>query len=85
MRAGSSSLFFRKSGDEDQGEGEGVETVWSRRHFVMHPYGFNFDAGSVAGQSATNAELELDANWSRVVERKRVGVAVLRSRIVANP
>jgi len=64
-----------------QGEGEGVETLWSRRHFVMHPFGFQFLKASVAGQSPTNAELELAANWDRAVERKRVGIAVCRGPI----
>lgn len=62
------------------GNGEGIETVWSRRHFSLHPYGFDWAAGSVAGLSPTNAELALAANWNRKYERKRVGLAVLRSK-----
>lgn len=67
------------------GNGEGTETLWSRRHFCLHPYGFDFEAGSVAGLSATNAELALAANWARKYERKRVGLAVLRSKNSSAP
>lgn len=67
------------SNSAEAGDGEGTETVWSRRHFVIHPYGFTY-TGTPAGKSDTNAELELAATWSRVHERKRIGLAVLRSK-----
>ena len=47
----------------------------------MHPAGFQWSEGSVAGDSPTIAELELAANWNRVVERKAVGVAFLTSKL----
>ena len=63
------------------GNGEGAETLWSRRHFCIHPYGFDFTEDTVAdGVSPTNAEFALAANWNRKYERKRVGLAVLRSK-----
>lgn len=64
------------------GNGGGVEEMWTRREFVMHPYGFAWLSGSMAGQSPTNAELALAANWNRVAtERKQVGIAVLKSKL----
>ena len=68
---------------EAGGNGEGIETVWSRRHFAIHPYGFNFSGrkgAGFAGESPTNAELEVAGNWNRVKERKAVKLAVLRSK-----
>ena len=62
------------------GNGQGVATTWSRRDFSIHPKGFAY-TGAV---KPTNATLALEASWNRVVERKRVKFAVLRSRAVAN-
>lgn len=77
----------KKQEEEDSnpsaGGGEGVDTVWSRRHYAIHPYGFNFigrTGSGFVGQSPTNAELEADTNWERVKERKAVKIAVLRSK-----
>lgn len=55
----------------EAGNGEGVETVWYRRHYVMHPRGVKFD-GTPAGNSATRAELANGANWTRVYDPKLV-------------
>lgn len=65
------------------GNGEGIKTVWSRRHYAIHPYGFNFvgrKGAGFAGESPTNAELEAVANWTRIKERKAVKIAILRSK-----
>lgn len=64
------------------GNGEGVRTVWSRRHFAIHPYGFSYTGAKGAGfvgESPTNTELENATYWSRVKERKAIKLAVLRS------
>jgi hypothetical protein len=53
------------------GNGEGVRTVWYRRHWVMHPRGVKFD-GTPAGESPTNAELATGTNWTRVYDPKNV-------------
>jgi hypothetical protein len=64
------------------GDGGGIEELWTRREFCMHPYGFAFTSTTMAGTSPTNAELVLAANWNRVApERKQVGIAVLISDI----
>lgn len=55
----------------------GEDYLINRRHFLFHPRGIAFQAASVAGASATNAELALAANWSRVYERKNVRIAYL--------
>jgi hypothetical protein len=44
----------------------------NRRRFILHPRGVKFNSATVAGDSPTNAELELAANWTRVWENKNV-------------
>lgn len=65
--------------EASQGNGQGVETLWSRRVIGLHPRGISFVEGSVAGESPTNAELALAANWDRVFDRKLVRLAELRT------
>ena len=66
--------------DPSSGDGEGQEILYSRRHTVLHPFGFEFTAASMAGKSPTNAELEAAANWNRVYpERKQVPIAFLKT------
>lgn len=62
----------------DQGNGTGVEILYTRRQFAMHPYGIKFAGASVAGQFPTNAELATAGNWDRVyAERKQIPIAAL--------
>jgi major capsid protein 13 len=63
----------------DAGNGGGEERLYSRRADIIHPVGFQFTSSSVAGQSATQAELATAANWNRVYNRKNVSLAVLKS------
>jgi hypothetical protein len=63
----------------DAGNGGGEWQLYSRRSDIIHPLGFKFTSASVAGQSATQAELATAANWDRVYSRKNVSLAVLKS------
>ena len=65
--------------DPSKGNGGGQETLYSRRADIIHPLGFEFGSASVAGQSATLAELATAANWSRVWERKNVPLCFLQT------
>jgi len=66
--------------DPSSGNGGGQTLLYSRRSDIIHPYGFEFTGSSLAGQSATWAELSAAANWNRVYTfRKNVPIAVLRS------
>lgn len=60
-----------------QGNGAGVESLFSRKTVLMHPLGYQFTSTSVAGTSPTLAELQNVANWTRVYERKAVPMAFL--------
>lgn len=61
----------------DAGDGMGVETLWTRRQFAIHPYGIKWTDNTVAAEFPTNAELRLAANWDRVyAERKQIPMAL---------
>lgn len=62
----------------EQGNGVGSDILFTRRQFVMHPYGISWLDASTADEFATNAELALAANWARVyAERKQIPIAYL--------
>lgn len=69
------SEYFR---DPAAGNGGGQETLWSRRSRLLHPLGWSFTSASVAGQSATNAELKNAANWTRVWDRKHLPLVFIQ-------
>ena len=54
------------------GNGEGVETVWYRRHWVMHPRGVAFSGNPASASGVTDAELATGTNWTRVYDPKLV-------------
>jgi hypothetical protein len=49
----------------------------NRRQFTVHPRGYSFISGSVAGATPTDTELALAANWNRVYELKNTGIVKL--------
>jgi hypothetical protein len=63
---------------EAAGNGGGQDIIYSRVNNVFHFNGFDFTSASVAGQSATYAELATAANWDRKVSRKNVPMAFLQ-------
>jgi hypothetical protein len=61
---------------ESQGTGAGIETLWTRKTWILHPFGFQA-AAVPAGNSYTLAELAAAATWDRVVARKLIPMAFL--------
>lgn len=59
-----------------QGNGAGVETLWERKTWLLHPFGFQF-TGTPAGESANLTELAAATSWDRVIDRKNVPMAFL--------
>lgn len=59
-----------------QGDGGGIETLWVRNTWILHPFGFQ-QTGTPAGNSFTQAELATAAVWDRVIERKNIPMAFL--------
>ncbi len=65
--------------DPSSGNGGGQSVIYSRRADIIHPLGFSFESGSVAGQSATLAELANAGNWSREWDRKNIPIAFVQT------
>ena len=61
------------------GNGGGETVIHSRVNTCFHIYGTEFTSASVAGESPTYAELADAANWNRVVERKRIAIAFIKT------
>lgn len=59
------------------GRGAGQQILHSRVNLAVHPAGFAWVEGTIAGESPAIAELADAAHWSRVVERKAVPLAFL--------
>jgi len=64
--------------NEDAGNGGGEEVLYSRRSDLIHPFGFTWEDASVAGQSATLAELATATNWNRVWARKQIPLSFIQ-------
>ena len=64
--------------EASQGNGAGVETLWTRKTWLLHPFGFQATS-TPASVSFSLAELATDAAWGRVVARKSVPMAFLQT------
>lgn len=65
--------------EASKGKGGGIETLWERKTWLLHPFGYQFKSDTVTGVSPSLAELRLAANWERVVHRKNVPIAFITS------
>lgn len=62
--------------EASQANGGGIETLWVRNTWILHPFGFKA-TGTPAGESFTLAELGAATSFDRVVDRKLVPMAFL--------
>lgn len=67
-----------------RGNGGGVEVLWSRKTWMLHPLGYSFTSAVITGNasetvpvSASWQDLANATNWNRVVDRKHVPIAFL--------
>lgn len=79
---GSGAIGYGEGGapvptETDRDSLAGEDILINRSHYVLHPRGVAFQSASVSGDSPTNAELALAANWDRVYDRKNVRLAAL--------
>jgi hypothetical protein len=49
----------------------------NRRRYILHPRGVKFTSASVAGDSPSDAELQIGGNWVRVYETKNVRIVAV--------
>jgi len=76
------ALAFER--EESRANGGGVETLWTRKDMILHPFGYKFLSTTITGNgtetrpaSASWADLALATNWERVVPREAVPMAFL--------
>ena len=63
-----------------QGDGGGVEILVERKSWLIHPFGMRITAGTTpTAASFSLAELRAAATWDRVVERKNIPLAFLKT------
>ena len=60
------------------GDGGGQSTLHSRVNRLIHPMGFDWVDNTRTAPTASYAELQLAANWSRVYDRKHIPIAFLQ-------
>lgn len=61
---------------EEAANGGGIETLWERKTWMLHPYGYTWKNVQVTGpgKSPTWADLRLAGNWARIMDRRMVGL-----------
>lgn len=67
----------------EAGNGGGMESIWERKTWVIHPLGFSWVEGTLVEMSPTLADLRLAAHWNRILPRTNVPLAFVRSYAVA--
>lgn len=75
--AGGPELPVEYDSAPSAGNGEGVRTVWYRRHWVMHPRGIAFTGTPASASGVTDAELATGGNWTRVYDPKNIRIVAV--------
>jgi len=63
----------------DRANGGGTETLWIRKRWIIHPFGYSFNSTVITGPglSPTWADLKDATNWTRIASRKNVPMAFM--------
>jgi hypothetical protein len=67
--------------DRSPGTGFGIDALYTRRVFGIHPVGAAWLEASVAGISPSDAEIAAAANWNRVFTAENSRVVMLRHKL----
>lgn len=62
------------------GNGGGQEIIGERKTWLLHPFGFTWIEGTLTEFSPTLANLAGATHWSRIVDRKQVPMAFIKSK-----
>lgn len=62
------------------GNGGGQDIIGERKTWILHPFGFEWIEGTLTEFSPTNADLASASHWNRVVDRKQVPLAFIKSK-----
>lgn len=63
----------------DPSKGSGIDILYTRRQFGIHPEGFSWVKSSDTGITPTDAELYTATSWNRVYDKKNTGVVAVIS------
>lgn len=63
------------------GNGGGEEVLWERKTWLLHPFGYKWIEGTLVEFSPTLTDLKDAAHWERVVSRKQVPIAFIKSKV----
>lgn len=81
---GSPNMPLEYEREAARGNGGGVETLWTRKTWLLHPFGYSFTSAVITGngsetiaRSASWQDLANATNWNRVMERKHIPIAFL--------
>lgn len=66
---------------EDAGNGGGMEIIGERKTWLLHPFGFSWEESGLVEFSPTLADLAKAEHWKRVVDRKQVPLAFIKSKV----
>lgn len=68
--------------EELAGAGGGMEVIGERKTWLLHPFGFSYTAtdGNLTELSPTLADLSAATYWNRVVDRRNVPMAWIKSK-----
>lgn len=64
---------------EEAANGGGIETLWERKTWMLHPFGYTWTNKQVTGpgKSPTWADLNLAENWARILDRRMIGISFI--------
>jgi hypothetical protein len=66
----------------DPSKGMGIDSIYTRRQFAIHPVGFKWTENTVTnGVTPSDANLILAANWDRVYNAENSKIVVVRHKI----
>lgn len=67
--------------DRDPSKGMGIDSLYTRRVFGMHPVGTAWQESSVAGTAPTDVELATAANWDGVYATENMRMVALKHKL----
>lgn len=65
--------------DYDPETKAGIQKLYTKQGYVLHPNGFSINANKIKTESPTSAELGTKANWSLAFNEKNVRMGMIKS------
>lgn len=65
--------------DYDPETNAGVQKLYTKQGYVMHPNGFSINANKISKESPTTEELGTKGNWSLAFNEKNIKMGVIKS------